>query len=169
MKILICGFMGAGKTTFLKKFQPNELGFECIDLDEALANQLGLHPNRLGEWILQNGFPLFRDLEKTKIKELLRHSNNMIIALGGGSLSPEILSLIHNNSEYKLVFLETSLEVCLARIKNDPNRPLAQIPEGELRKLYEMRLADYLTADLVLNEEERKEIVTLSSLVHNLD
>lgn len=160
--------MGAGKSSFLKKLEPNKLGFDCIDLDYALASDLRIRPERLGEWILENGFPLFRDKEKSKIKELLRHPQSMVIALGGGSLNPEVLSLIQSRTDCKLVFLDTPFEVCLERIKADSNRPLLKMPESELKKLYDSRRTDYLTADLVLLEGEIKEIEGLESLVHNL-
>ncbi|MBC7537868.1 MAG: hypothetical protein H7281_03550 [Bacteriovorax sp.] len=168
VKILICGFMGAGKSTLLRKFQPNDLGYDCIDLDDALAVELRIRPERLGEWILQNGFPLFRDLEKNKLKILLRHKNSLVIALGGGSLTPEILKLIQRDSECKLVFLDTSFDLCLARIKDDPTRPMSQISLEELKRLFESRRKDYLSADLVVDESEIKDIEGLGTLVHNL-
>ena len=160
--------MGAGKSTLLRKFQPNDQGFDCIDLDDALAVELRIRPERLGEWILQNGFPLFRDLEKTKLKKLLKHKDSMVIALGGGSLTPEILKIIQNDPECKLVFLDTSFDLCLARIKDDPTRPMAQISLEELKRLFESRRKDYLLADLVVSESEIKEIEGLGTLVHNL-
>lgn len=160
--------MGAGKSSLLKKFMPNDLGFEVIDLDHALAVDLNIRPERLGEWILANGFPLFRDKEKTKIKKLLRHQNSMVIALGGGSLNPDVLADIKNNPDTYLVFVDTSLDTCLERIKNDPTRPLAQISRDELKRLYEERRKDYEKADLILNEAEIKEIEGLTPLVHNL-
>lgn len=168
MKILICGFMGAGKSTLLKKFQANKLGFDCIDLNHALAVDLRTRPERLEEWILENGYPQFRDLERSKIKMLLRHSGSMVIALGAGTLTKEILELIDRESECKLVFLDTSFEVCLDRIKDDPTRPLSKMPPSELKKLYDQRRVDYLHADLVLEESEIKEIEGLGTLVHNL-
>ena len=168
MKILICGFMGAGKSSFLKKFQPNKLGFDCIDLNHAIAVDLRTRPERLEEWILENGYPQFRDLERSKIKMLLRHSNSLVIALGAGTLTKEILELIDRDLECKLIFLDTSFEVCLERIKDDPSRPLSKIALSELKKLYENRRVDYLHADLVLNEQEIKEIEGLGTLVHNL-
>lgn len=160
--------MGAGKSTFLKKMQPNKLGYDCIDLDHALANDFGIHPDRLGEWILQNGFPLFRDKEKTKLKKLIRHDNSLVIALGGGSLNPEIFSMIEKTSDCYLVFLDTSIEVCIERIRGEKNRPLSNISESELFALYESRAQDYEKADIRLNEQEIKEIEGLEALVHNL-
>ncbi|MGZ3807968.1 MAG: shikimate kinase [Bacteriovorax sp.] len=168
MKILLCGFMGAGKSTLLKKFQPNKLGFECIDLDHALACDLGIRPERLGEWIMQNGFPLFRDLEKTKLIKLLEHENSLVIALGAGALNPEVLEKIEKKTDCKMVFLNTGLDLCRERIRSDSNRPLAKIPREELGKLYLERCKYYLKADLVLSCEEIKEIEGLESLVHNL-
>lgn len=153
----------------LRKFMPNDLGFDCIDLDHALAADLNIRPERLGEWILKNGFPAFRDREKSKLKKLLNHPGDMVIALGGGALNPEILNMIDNNIGWYLVFVDTSLEICLERIKNDPTRPLAQISQEELKKLYETRRQDYEKAYLVLTEDEIKEIEGLGTLVHNLD
>jgi shikimate kinase len=169
MKILICGFTGAGKSTFLKKFEGNTLGFDCVDLDHALSLDLGLHPDRLGEWILQNGFPLFRDKEKTKLGELLRHPQSLVIALGGGTLTDDVVRLIKETPGCKMVFLDTPYEICHQRILNDRNRPLSNLPEAELKKLYETRReVSRKLADLTLSPENTKEIVTLSSLVHNL-
>ena len=160
--------MGAGKSTMLRKFQKNDLKYDCIDLDDALAVKLRIRPERLGEWILANGFPAFRDLEKTELKKLLRHESSMVIALGGGSLNPEILKFIKADSECRLVFLDISFENCYARIKNDPTRPLAQISLTELENIFHNKRKEYLEADLILDEEQIKEIEGLHSLVHNL-
>ena len=160
--------MGSGKSTLLRKFQPNQLGFDCIDLDDALAVELRIRPERLGEWILENGFPLFRDLERRKLKTLLNYNASLVIALGGGALSPDIVRIIQNDTECKLVFLDTSFDVCLERIKGEPTRPLAQLPLEELKKLFEERRREYQEADLVLDESEIKEIEGLATLVHNL-
>jgi shikimate kinase len=168
MKILLCGFMGAGKSTLLKKFMPNKLGFDCIDLDHAIAVDLNIRAERLGEWILENGFPLFRDKEKSKLKNLLKHQNSLVIAIGNGALNPQILEIIQNDSDCYLVFLDTDFETCLKRIVNDPTRPMAKIPISELRKLYDERLKDYLLSDLVISETEIKDIECLEALVHNL-
>lgn len=169
MKILLCGFTGAGKSTFLKQFQGNSEGFDCIDLDHALALDLGLSPERLGEWIVRNGFPLFRDLEKSKLSELLRHDRDMVIALGGGTLTEAVVPLIEKNPRCKVVFLDTPYEVCRERVLHDHNRPLSNLPGPEMKKLYETRREIYQKlADLTLTPESAKEIVTLKSLVHNL-
>jgi len=147
---------------------PNVLGFDCVDLDHAIAVDLNIRAERLGEWILQNGFPAFRDKENAKLKKLLRHEQSQVIALGGGALNPQILEMIYNDPETYLVFVDTPLDICLERIKNDPTRPLANLSPDELKKLYETRRIDYREADLALSEAQIKEIDGLASLVHNL-
>ena len=172
VKILICGFMGAGKTTFLEKCQKNSLGFECTDLDSALARDFGIAPSALGKWIETHGLPVFREKEQAKVEELLNRKSSDVIALGGGSLNPTLLAMIADkNSQYKLVFLNTSFDLCCQRILGDANRPLAQMPKADLLELYKRRLPDYLKADLTLSRDQTKELEglgILESLVHNL-
>jgi len=160
--------MGAGKTTLLNEFKENHLGFECLDLDFTIAKDLNVTSLNLGAWIEANGFLAFRELESAKLKCLLRDPRSMVIALGGGSLSNEILTLIKEEKEAYLVFLDTELEVCLERIKHDANRPLLKLPTEELIKLYQQRRVNFIQSHLILGSDQRKEIVGLESLVHNL-
>ncbi len=168
MKILICGFMGAGKTTLLNQFKENDLGFECLDLDFTIASDLNLTSLNLGAWIESHGFLAFRDLESAKLKYLLKDPQSMVIALGGGSLSSENLTLIKSERETYLVFLDTELDVCLERIKHDANRPLLKLPREEIVKLYEQRRVNFMQSHLIVGRTQLKEIVGLDSLVHNL-
>ncbi len=166
MNILVCGFMGSGKTTFVESFRHNQLGFESVDLDSAVAEELGLLPSDLGEWINKNGLENFRHREIFTLKKLLENSGQKIISLGGGTLeAPGFWELSGPN---KLVFLNTPFETCFSRIKNDPNRPLTSLGEEGLRSLYQKRLPLYLKADLTLSESEIKELSGLAMLVHNL-
>lgn len=165
MNILVCGFMGSGKTTFVESFRDNELGFDCIDLDHAVAETLGVKATELGAWIQKHGLTEFREKEMQTLKHLLNNRMMKIIALGGGTIEgSEYPSL---KTQAKTVFLNVPFETCFLRIKNDPNRPLTALGEEGLRTLYHKRLPDYLTSDLSLSEAEIKEIDGLGSLVHN--
>ena len=166
MNILVCGFMGSGKTTFVESFRGNTLGFDCIDLDKAVAAKLGIMPSDLGEWINNFGVEDFRRNEINVLQNLLGNRMMKIIALGGGTIeAPGYLEL---KSQSKTVFLNVSFETCYARIKNDSNRPLTALGKQGLLHLYNQRISEFLTSDLCLLETEIKEIVSLSSLVHNL-
>jgi shikimate kinase len=163
---MVCGFMGSGKTTFVESFRGNHLGIDCVDLDTAVAASLGILPSELGEWINNNGLDNFRHKEITILKGLLSNRMMKIIALGGGTVECEGYTELHSLG--KTVFLNVPFETCFNRIKNDPNRPLTAIGEAGLFKIYNQRLPKYLTSDLCLSEAEIKEIVSLTSLVHNL-
>ena len=134
MNILVCGFMGSGKTTFVESFKDNELGFDCIDLDHAVASDLGIKAGELGAWINQHGLEEFRQKEMHILERLLNNRMMKIIALGGGTIEGSEYPSI--KTQAKTVFLNVPFETCFQRIKNDPNRPLTALGEEGLRALY---------------------------------
>ncbi len=166
MNILVCGFMGSGKTTFVTSFEGNNLGFMTYDLDHVVADHLGISHLQLGEWINKNTLAKFRDVEMDVLQSLVNQRTMKIIALGGGTPTAE--RFLDLRDQTKLVFLDVPFETCFNRIKNDSNRPLTALGEEGLRELYQKRLPMYRKADLILSETEIKEIEGLESLVHNL-
>lgn len=166
MNILVCGFMGSGKTTFALGFEGNDLGFLTYDLDHVVADHLGITHLELGEWINKNTLEKFRDVEMLVLTNLVNQRTMKIIALGGGTPTAERFWDLKDST--KLVFLDVPFETCFQRIKNDSNRPLTSLGEEGLRELYQKRLPIYRKADLILSETEIKEIEGLESLVHNL-
>lgn len=166
MNILVCGFMGSGKTTFAQSFEGNDLGFITYDLDHVVADHLGITHLELGEWINKNTLQKFRDVEMDVLQSLVNQRTMKIIALGGGTPTAE--RFLDLKDQTKLVFLDVPFETCFNRIKNDSNRPLTALGEEGLRELYQKRLPMYRKADLILSETEIKEIEGLESLVHNL-
>lgn len=166
MNILVCGFMGSGKTTFIESFEGNDLGFMTYDLDHVVADHLGITHLELGEWIHKKTLQKFRDVEMEVLTNLVNQKTMKIIALGGGTPTADRFSDLKDQT--KLVFLDVPFETCFLRIKNDRNRPLTALGEEGLRELYQKRLPLYRKADLILSETEIKEIEGLESLVHNL-
>jgi shikimate kinase len=171
MKILICGFMGAGKSYWLNELKKNSIGssFNFIDLDHELAHAMQIEYTKLGEWIRNQGWPAFRQLEEKTIRDLLKAKEDLILSLGGGSLHQDLIDDILINKNIKLVYLDTAFEICSERITSDPNRPLASLPIEELRSLYEERKQLYSQAHLTLSEALRKDIECIQSLVHTLE
>lgn len=166
MNILVCGFMGSGKTTFVEGYQSNDLGFLTYDLDHEVALELGISHLQLGEWINKNSLEAFRDVEMKVLEGLVAQRNLKMIALGGGT--PTSKSFDELRTQTKVVFLDVPFETCFTRIKNDSNRPLTALGVDGLRDLYLKRLPTYQKADLILSETQIKEIEGLASLVHNL-
>jgi shikimate kinase len=167
VNILVCGFMGSGKTTFVESFRGNNIGYDCVDLDTAVATNLGILPGELGGWINTHGLESFRHREVFILSNLLKYKMMKIIALGGGTVEAEgFFDLL---DQAKMVFLNVSFEACYERIKNDLNRPLTAMGEDGLRKLYNKRSPLYQKSDLSLAGNQIKGIEGLESLVHNLN
>jgi shikimate kinase len=170
MKILICGFMGSGKSHWLDtlKKKSSISAFQFLDLDHEIAKSLNIKPSLLGEWIKKYDWPAFRKLEQEMIASFLGEKKDGVLSLGGGSLTENLIDRCKSNNKIKIVFLNTPFDVCFERITGDDNRPLAALEKEELRSLYETRFVLYGKADLILGERERKEIDGIDSLVHTL-
>nr|WP_068888956.1 shikimate kinase [Pedobacter panaciterrae] len=80
MKIFLIGFMGCGKSTLGKKLAA-KLGYDFIDLDHVLENEVG---SNIGEFFAANGEDAFRKLESKLLKEH-NYPANCIVATGGGA------------------------------------------------------------------------------------
>lgn len=172
MKILICGFSGAGKSTWLRELKHHRgsmVDYAFYDLDECIAIEQEIDPNNLGNFIANVGELKFREIELSILTNLLQKDENFVLSLGGGALNQTIIDQIQQNSEQiKLVFLNEELEICIERIKNDNNRLLSKLTVNELNNLYFKRLDLYLKADLIVSTSDRKFIDGLDRLVHTL-
>ncbi len=170
MKILICGFMGAGKSYWLdqllKKSSPSNFTF--LDLDQEIAKSLKITPNKLGEWITTYGWIEFRKIELQLVIQILGLEQDIVLSLGGGTLDHNLLQLLKNKENIKIVFLDTSFELCYERITSDANRPLVSLKLEELRKIFDQRRPFYNQANLILSSQERKLIEGIDALVHTL-
>ena len=81
-KILLVGFMGAGKST-VGPLLANALGFEFYDLDHCVERTEKMS---LSELIPLRGEEYFRDRESQTLEFLLRQKTPSVLALGGGAL-----------------------------------------------------------------------------------
>lgn len=165
MNILICGFMGAGKSWFISRLNAQDSGFLTYDLDLEVAKALGVQADQMGDWFKLNSMADFREKEIEILKRLINERTNKVIALGGGT--PEAMGFDEIYDRVKMIYLDVPFEVCFERIKDDKNRPLVSLGRENLKRLYDERLPLYKKAHIVLNEQEIKEIVSLEALVHN--
>lgn len=138
--IILCGFMGCGKTSVGRRFA-RQAKREYIDLDLQLEEETGLTVAELFE---RFGVARFRDLEHEAIRGLARRIG-CVVATGGGALTfaRNIAAIDRRDT---VVFLDAPFEVCYGRIKNS-DRPLVRsnTPEA-LRQLFDTRRAAYLAA-----------------------
>lgn len=140
MNILICGFSGSGKSTLLKQLEKLEElnSFTFIDLDQMIIDESEF--SSIEELVNNNNWDYFRAMESEFLKRLMTN-NSQIIALGGGSLSDEILNSL---GELNCLFwLDTPFALCYERIKDSADRPLVRRGKKFLTQLYSERLVLY--------------------------
>src|ERR1700738_4195552 len=80
-RILLTGFMGAGKTT-VGILLAERLGWRFLDLDQHLESQ---PTSTIPDIFAQPGEPHFRPLESDSLASVLS-AQTIVIALGGGAL-----------------------------------------------------------------------------------
>lgn len=136
--VYLCGFMGCGKTT-VGRLLARKLGKNYTDLDIYIVEQEGM---TIPEIFEKRGEPYFRKLETEGLVKLAEAGG--VIATGGGAL------LSDKNGETAksaglVIFIDTPFETCYARIKDDPNRPIAfNSTKVQLKERFDYRRPLYL-------------------------
>ena len=160
-RIFICGFMGAGKSTFLRKFSGSDL--ILMDLDELILINSG--QENLGNYITEIGWERFRELELSQLTEILKTKKSVMVSLGGGALSEKFWNLLRKDKNNLTIWLRTPFDECLKRISSSKDRPLVKNGEAYLKKLYQERLKDYEKCDITLNQNEQESIKNIKDLI----
>lgn len=160
MNIILCGFMGSGKTVVggeLAKI----MGRKFVDTDELIEAQQGVAIKAI---FATHGEDYFRDLEFECCKEVAQYKN-CVVSTGGGALT------FQRNADAlkqggKIVFLDADFDVICDRIGNSATRPLFQDRE-KAKALYDERKSKYLAAaDYVIdgNMSARKTAMDIAAM-----
>lgn len=109
-RILLIGFMAAGKTT-LGKALARDLGLQFIDLDHYIENR---YHSTVSQLFADRGEEGFRQIERNMLHEVTEFED-VIIATGGGT------PCFYDNMEYMnskgiTVFLQASADVIYTRL-----------------------------------------------------
>ena len=145
-RIVITGFMGAGKTTVAVALA-RELGCASLDLDDLIAAREGRTPQRL---IDEDGEAAFRDAETRALREALERGDARVVATGGGTWTLERNRAAVAGHGCLSVWLDAPFDLCWERITRVGARGLRPFARDRAaaRRLYELRLADYALAHL---------------------
>lgn len=147
--IVLCGFMGCGKTSVGKRAS-KLLGRQFCDLDSYIERKAGM---TVSEIFAQEGEAGFRARE-TQAAEEVASMQGMVIASGGGTvLSPQNVEAFHRHGA-KILFLDVPVAALQERLKNDKRRPLLQVPDRRrvIAELHEKRAPLYrAAADIVVD------------------
>ena len=144
--IVLCGFMGSGKTT-LGQGLAEHFGMKLIDTDKEIEKR---EKRSIADIFLAEGEAYFRRLETNLIKEL-GEKENLVISLGGG------LAANRDNHPYlkllgKVILLDCGIEKTLERIMGDTSRPLTRSGQEDLIKRYNLRKPIYEeVADIIVD------------------
>ncbi|GAB2024694.1 shikimate kinase [Lactovum odontotermitis] len=146
MRVILIGFMGAGKTSVARLLDANYL-----DTDELLVEKFG---QSISDYAAEFGTEKFRQQEEKLLAELLNSSSASPIATGGGiveSARNQKLLAAHG----QVVYLQADFPCLLERIKNDTDnqRFIFQNSDPEVfEQKYKKRLPIYEhLADLTLD------------------
>jgi len=151
--IVLIGFMGVGKGTVARELikQTGKYGVDCDDLIESIENR------KIKDIFEEDGEEYFRNLEKQTAKWLEKNVKNTIISTGGGFYKVENLNKIG-----KVIYLESSFDGIISRIKAQPNsekklakRPLLQDMQ-KATELFNERAPIYRAkADIIVSVENK--------------
>lgn len=140
--IVLCGFMGCGKSTVGKNLA-RKTGRKFVDMDTYIEEKAGMTVSEIFEKHGENGF---RDMEHEACRELSEMSG-LIIASGGGAFTFKRNSDVFKSKD-TIVLIDVELETIKYRLRNDKTRPLLQKPNKDrvMQELYEKRLPLYKNA-----------------------
>lgn len=137
--IILCGFMGCGKSTIGRKLAA-KTGKEFVDMDRYIEAKENLTVKEIFE---KYGEGKFRELETEACKELSEKSG-LIIAAGGGTLTfQENIDILKSTG--RIVYVDVKYEMLCERLKRDTRRPLLQVENRNevIKELLEKRRPIY--------------------------
>lgn len=122
MNIILCGYMGSGKSRIGKLFAKTK-AMKCLDLDSEISDREGLS---IPEIFKHKGEIYFRKAEIETLKHRLDNLENTVLTLGGGTpCYGHNLELIKKDPDSILVYLKVKLDVLTNRLFHERHqRPL---------------------------------------------
>lgn len=136
-KIILVGFMGAGKSSVLSPLA-NKLDLKSIEMDSILLQNSGR--SSIEEIFLNDGELRFRELE-IETARILKNESGCVIATGGGVIQNKII-LDYLRTNGIVVYLNTSFAEIQKRLSNIGDRPLFR-DNVQAEKLYNLRAPLY--------------------------
>lgn len=144
--IVLIGMMGSGKTT-IGKLLGEKLTLRSIDIDVIIEHN---EKRTISEIFQNEGEKYFRNIERETIKKIFTNKD-LIISLGGGAFEDQLTrELLLKNST--VIYLKTSPNVILERIKNNTNRPLLknQMTVEKIQSIILQRQKNYELANITI-------------------
>jgi shikimate kinase len=169
-KILLCGYMGSGKTT-VGRILSQKTGLDCLDLDSVIAQQAGLP---ISEIFAQKGEIFFRKKESETFTDLMASPDSFVLALGGGTPAYAQNHLLLKGPNISSFYLKASIETLYERLLHENEaRPLvAGKSAEEIKELIAKHLFDrnyyYHQAGYVITVDDKSPETVAEELLSRL-
>lgn len=161
MIISLVGLPGSGKTTVGRQLA-RRLQLPFVDSDQVIEQRLRCS---IRDYFEREGEESFRDVEQTVIDELTQAGPCVLSTGGGAVIRPVNRSHMHQRG--KVVYLNSSPEELIRRLRHDTSRPLLQVgdPLARLRELHAARDPLYRAAAHFVIETGRPSVATLVNMI----
>ena len=163
--IILIGPMGSGKST-IGNMLAKKLHRDFHDSDHFIEEKTGVDIGRIFDIEGENGF---RDRESNALIELLGH-DSQVVATGGGSILRKENQALLISCGF-IIFLDTTVNQQLQRLRRDKKRPLLQTenPRQRLEALFDERRPIYLElADLAVKTDRKSARKLASEIINQL-
>jgi len=149
IKLILIGFMGAGKTTTAKLLS-QQLDEPMLDTDAMITSETGQTP---AEIFSTQGESAFRQIEHKIVQNALKQEG--ILATGGGVIQTEANQILLHDHTAPVYYLSGSFGQTMERIVDDVNRPIIRDNSlSEVSNLWRERLPKYMrTANVVIETD----------------
>lgn len=157
-RIVLMGFMGAGKTTVGKSLS-QKLSCKFLDTDEEIEREQN---RKISEIFEKDGEEFFRKLETELLWKLQNSKEPFVLSIGGGMpLREENRELLQKIGT--VIYLKTSEEEIVKRVSGDESRPLLSGAdlEKKVRRLMAERESIYVKTagkEVLTDEKSPEEI-----------
>ncbi|MGQ8869930.1 shikimate kinase [Myroides sp. TSA_177.3] len=122
-KIIILGYMGAGKSTIARQLA-QELQLSYYDLDHEIEKQ---QQQKITTIFAEKGEVYFRKIEHQILHQLLNKNERAILSLGGGTPCYANNHLILQQDGIQSFYLKASIQTLTERLaKEKEHRPMLQ-------------------------------------------
>lgn len=157
--IVLCGFMGCGKTTVGNRLA-KLTGRKFIDMDAYIVENEKMS---ISDIFSQHGEDYFRELEHQACKKIGNEFCRIIATGGGAVIFERNVEALKTNGI--IVYLEISPETVIERLKNNTTRPLLMCEDRDeyIKNLMAQRDPYYRNAaNFVVNAEQAPDYVALN-------
>jgi shikimate kinase len=159
--IALVGMPGGGKSTVGRQLA-RRLELDFADSDALLEKRIGCS---IRAYFESHGEDLFRDLEESVIDEVTSRGGQVLGTGGGVVLRQANRQVLH--SRCHVIYLRSTPEELIRRLRNDTVRPLLQVrdPLARLRDLFDERDPLYQEVAHFVVDTGRPTVASLVNMV----